>query len=444
MNQHLYCSQCQRFLPDRFVQGTCPFCGTANVRGDECTNPKCAHLLAPTDLLSPYCTTCGTPSISKETTHWYIDLPRFSSQLLEFLDQHLHVRNSAKQFSINFIQDGLKPRPITRDLSWGIPVDAIFENAEGKVLYVWAEAILGYISATQEWAINQGTPEVWKQIWQQQETKTIFCIGKDNILFHSIIFPALLMAHPESYTLPYAITVTEFLTFEGQTFSKSKDIGIDANQALRLASTDYWRYFLLINRPETKDFDFNWDSFIETINHDLNDTLGNFIHRTLTFIYKYFDKQVPPRGQLNEDDQDLLTYIKVVMRKQAQYFEDFKIRDSLAIVLSLAQAGNTYLSTHEPWKMLIEDKNFASTKFNVAVQVVNALAILLYPFLPSTAQNIRTQLNLSTTIDVYTLKSIAEAPIPAEHCIDEPKILFTKLHKQTILKKFSEITRVTH
>jgi methionyl-tRNA synthetase len=433
-SSQLYCSQCQRFLPDRFVQGTCPYCETPNVRGDECTNPDCGRLLTPTDLRAPYCVTCGTHPIAKETTHWYFDLPRLASQLHTFLRQQLHLKDSAKQFSLNFIQQGLKPRPITRDLSWGIPVDTIFEHAEGKVLYVWAEAVLGYLSATQEWAINQNTPDIWKQIWQHPDTKTIYCIGKDNILFHSIIFPALLLAHPESYVLPYAITVTDFFTFEGQPFSKSKGIGIDAHEALKVAPADYWRYFLLINRPETKDFDFNWDSFVETINHDLNDTLGNFIYRTLIFIHNQFNGQVPLCGQLDNDDQELLSSIQIIARKQAQYFDKLQIRDALAIVLSLAQRGNAYLSTHEPWKKLSEDAVSASTKYYVATQVVNALAILLAPFLPNSSQNIRAQLNLSLKINEQTLKQITQSPIPAKHPIQKPKILFTKLQKQTILR----------
>ena len=430
----LYCTRCQRFLPDRFVQGTCPYCETPHVRGDECTNTACGRLLDPTDLLTPYCSTCGTSPISKTTTHWYFDLSRLSSELLAFLRQQLHLKDSAKQFSINFIKQGLKPRPITRDLSWGIPVETIFENAEGKVLYVWAEAVLGYVSATQEWAIHQGTPNLWKQIWQHPDTKTIYCIGKDNILFHSIILPALLLAHPNSYILPHAIAVTDFFTFDGQPFSKSKGIGITAIDALKIAPADYWRYFLLINRPETKDFDITWDKFIETINHDLNDTIGNFIYRTLYFIYNYFNGQVPSCGQLDNDDQALLSSIEVTAQKQAQYFDHFKIKDALAIVRSLAQAGNIYLSTHEPWTKLNEDKSFASTKYYVATQVVNALTILLSPFLPHSAQNIRTQLNLPIKTDVSALTQIANTPIPAKHRIQQPEIVFKKIHKQTILR----------
>lgn len=431
----LYCLHCQRFLPDRFVQGTCPHCGTNNVRGDECTHPTCGRLLTPTDLLSSSCVTCGTPPIFKETTHWYFDLPHLSLQLHNFLNHSLLTRKSAKQFSINFIHEGLKPRPITRDLSWGIPVDTIFQHAEGKVLYVWMEAVLGYMSATQEWTISQGAPDLWKQIWQHPDTKTIFCIGKDNILFHSIIFPALLLAHPKSFVLPYAITVTDFFTFEGQPFSKSKGIGIDANEALKVAPADYWRYFLLVNRPETKDFDFTWDHFIATINHELNDIIGNFIYRTLSFIYNHFNGQVPPCGQLDNDDQELLSSIQATAQRQAEYFTDFKIKDALTVVRSLAQAGNVYLSTHEPWKKLNKDESVAATKYNVATQVVHALTILLAPFLPSSTQSIRTQLNLPLTIDDSALTQLVKKTlIHADHRIQKPAIIFRKLCKQTILR----------
>jgi methionyl-tRNA synthetase len=333
----------------------------------------------------------------------------------------------------------LKPRPITRDLNWGIPVDSIFEGAKGKVLYVWAEAVLGYLSATKERNEQDGNSEYWKKMWQDQNTKTVFCIGKDNIIFHAIIFPALLMATHEPYVLPYSITVTEFIMFEGQPFSKSKGIGIGVEEALELAPIDCWRYFLIANRPETRDLNFTWKSFTETINTDLNNVLGNFVHRTLTFIYREFDKKVPEQGQLHQNDQELLDLINTTAKKQAKYIENFKIKDSLDVILSLAKAGNTYLSSHEPWNVIKTDRESAGTTLYVSIQIVNALAIMIQPYLPSTAKKIRRMLNLPETIQKAKLKSLQKSIIPTGHTILEPKVLFTKLNIEEIQEKYREL-----
>ena len=353
----------------------------------------------------------------------------------EFLES-AHLSESSKNFTKNFIKEGLEPRPITRDLDWGIPVDSIFEGAEGKVLYVWAEAVLGYLSATKEWTEHCGKPREWKKMWQDKNTKTVFCIGKDNIIFHTIIFPALLMATHEPYVLPYGITVTEFIMFEGQPFSKSKGIGIGAEEALEVAPIDCWRYFLIANRPETKDLNFTWETFVERVNTDLNNVLGNFVHRTLIFIYRKFDKKVPAQGHLKDEDKELLDLISITATKQAKYIENFKFKNSLDAVFSLARAGNTYLSYREPWNMIKKDRESTGTTLNVSIQVVNALAIMIHPYLPSTAKKVRRMLNLPETIKDGELKRIQDSPIPAEHNIIEPKVLFTKLNKEERQKKY--------
>jgi methionyl-tRNA synthetase len=438
-NKHVFCPKCERFLPDRFVEGTCPFCGSLGVRGDECTNPNCGKLLTPTELLNPYCAHCKTPPILKETTHWYFDLPKFSKQILKFLENCKHLSEPTRNFAENFVKAGLKPRPITRDLNWGIPVDSIFDGAEGKVLYVWAEAVLGYLSATKEWTEHDGSSEYWKKMWQDQNTKTVFCIGKDNIIFHAIIFPALLMATHEPYVLPYGITVTEFIMFEGQPFSKSKGIGIGVEEALELAPIDCWRYFLIANRPETRDLNFTWESFTETVNTDLNNVLGNFIHRTLTFIAKEFKSKVPVQGALTDTDRELLDLIQVTAIKQAKYIENFHIKESVVEIISLAKAGNIYLSTHEPWNVIKKDRESAGTTLNVSIQVVNALAILIQPYLPTTAIKIRKMLNLPENIQEVALKRLQDSVIPTGHSILEPKVLFTKLNIEEIQEKYREL-----
>lgn len=428
-DKHLFCPECKRFLPDRLVEGTCPFCGSLSVLGDQCTNPDCGRLLTPTELLDPHCSSCGTHPVLKETTHWYFDLPKFSGQLEDFLGSCVHLTESARNFAKKLVEEGLKARPITRDLKWGVPADSIFEGAEGKVLYVWAENVLGYLSAAKEWAERHGRPQEWKKIWQDKNTKTVLCIGKDNIIFHAIIFPALLMATHEPYVLPHAIAVTEFITFGDQPFSKSKGVGVGAEEALRVAPADCWRYFLIINRPETRDLNFKWESFVERVNMDLNNVLGNFVHRTLTFVCTEFDKKVPAQGRLKNEDRELLRLVGTTARKQAESIDNFKFRDSLDAVLSLARAGNAYLSSREPWRIIKKDRESAGTTLNVSIQVVNALAVMIQPYLPSTAKNIRKMLNLPEIIQEGEFERIGDSPIPYDHPILGSKVLFKKLNR---------------
>ncbi|MFW6117688.1 MAG: methionine--tRNA ligase, partial [Thermoproteota archaeon] len=259
-----YCKKCQRFLPDRFVEGQCPYCGYEIARGDQCDS--CGRLLEPKLLINPYCTICKSKPTIKKTKHWYLDLPRLSKQLTTYLTNNQQLPKNAKTFSLNLIGEGLKPRAVTRDVEWGIP--APFPGAEGKTIYVWIEAVLGYISATIQFFQNRDTPEKWKGYWFNQ-TKTLFFVGKDNIPFHTIIFPALLLASQENYSLPWNVSATEFLQFGGEAFSKSRKIGVWMDEALELFPADYWRYFLIAIRPETKDTDFSWELFIEKINSDL-------------------------------------------------------------------------------------------------------------------------------------------------------------------------------
>jgi methionyl-tRNA synthetase len=250
-----YCPNDKRFLPDRFVEGTCPYCG-ANARGDQCE--VCDHLLEPIELIKPRCKICNTTPIIKKTKHWYFDFKQFEEPLKKFIEEHPVIPDNAKNWCLGIIKEGLRPRPITRDLKWGIP--APFPGAEGKSIYVWFEAVLGYVSATKQWAEQQKKPEYWKEFWFNKDTKTVFFIGKDNIPFHLIIFPALLMATQLNYILPYNVSSTEFLLYNDQKFSKSHNIGIWMDEALELAPTDYWRYSLIAARPELKDASFSFNA----------------------------------------------------------------------------------------------------------------------------------------------------------------------------------------
>ncbi len=276
----LYCEKCSRFLPDRYVEGKCPYCGYERARGDQCEN--CGRLLETTLLIEPYCAICHGKPVVKKTEHWYFDLPKLSQRVGEFLESNSRLASNTKNFSLSLITEGLKPRAVTRDVNWGI--QAPFPGAEDKRIYVWVEAVLGYVSATIEYFINHGKPDGWKEYWFDREARTYYFIGKDNIPFHTIILPALLLASGEGYNLPWNVSATEFLQFKGEKASKSQRIGIYIDEALQLFPADYWRYFLMATRPEAKDTNFSWELFTERTNADLNDTFGNFIHRTLTFI----------------------------------------------------------------------------------------------------------------------------------------------------------------
>ncbi|MGC9345772.1 MAG: methionine--tRNA ligase, partial [Candidatus Bathyarchaeales archaeon] len=243
----LYCEKCRRFLPDRFVEGKCPYCGYETARGDQCDS--CGRLLEPTLLIEPYCVICRSKPVIKRTKHWYFDISRFSQKISDYISNNKQLPSSARNFSLNLIKEGLKPRAVTRDVEWGIP--APFPEA-GKTIYVWIEAVLGYVSATIEYFRNRGEPEKWKEYWFNKDAKTLYFIGKDNIPFHTIIFPALLLASHENYNLPWDVSATEFLQFKGEKASKSQKIGIWIDEALELFPADYWRYFLMATRPETR------------------------------------------------------------------------------------------------------------------------------------------------------------------------------------------------
>ena len=331
-----YCPNCKRFLPDRFVEGTCPYCGYEHARGDQCD--KCGRLLEPTQLINPHCVICGAEPEIKETKHWFFNLPAFEKKLYDYISNNKNFPDNARNFSLQMIKDGLKPRSITRDNKWGIP--APFEGAEGKTIYVWMEAVLGYISATIEWSKRIGQPEKWKEFWLNKDTKSVYFIGKDNIPFHTIIFPALLMATHEGYNLPWNVVSTEYLQYEGQKFSKSRGIGIWIDEALKLFPVDYFRYVLISIRPEKHDTNFRWDLFRQIVNDELNDVIGNFIHRTLTFIYKNFDKKIPEASKLTENDENILNKLAEITEKSGQLLEAFRYKDALNEVVGIMRLGN--------------------------------------------------------------------------------------------------------
>ena len=418
----LYCENCKRFLPDRYVEGKCPYCDYEGARGDQCES--CGRLLETTLLVEPYCTICKGKPVKKNTTHWYFDLPKFSKQITDYLKNNKQLPDNARNFSLNLVKEGLKPRAVTRDVSWGIP--APFPGAEGKTVYVWIEAVLGYVSATIEYFKNTNEPDKWKEYWFDNKAKTFYFIGKDNIPFHTIILPALLIASGENYNLPWNVSTTEFLQFKGQKFSKSHRIGVESNEALKLFPTDYWRYYLMSTRPETKDSDFTWKLFIEKINGDLNDTFGNFIHRTLTFINAHFDGKVPKFEPPDADAEQTFNTVKEKVQKISSEIENCRLQAAANLVIGIARVGNQYLNEKEPWKLIKTNQKAAANILNTTVQIVKTLSVITAPFIPLTSEEIRKTITLPDTIQSQMWDE-ALIGLEAGHKIAKPTPLFKKI-----------------
>lgn len=432
-----YCENCQRFLPDRFVEGKCPYCGHEGARGDQCD--ACGRLLEPTKLIDPYCVICGNKPTIKKTKHWYFDLPKFSDKLLRYIEENKQLPDNARNFSLNLIREGLKPRALTRDTSWGIP--APFPGAEGKTIYVWVEAVLGYVSATIEYFRKHGDEEGWKSYWFDKNAKTLYFIGKDNIPFHTIILPALLLATHKGYNLPWNVSTTEFLQFREEAFSKSRRIGIWIDEALELFPADYWRYYLLATRPETKDTNFTWRNFIEKVNADLNDSFGNFVHRALTFVNRNFEDTVP-KPALENSDEEILEKTREKIRQIDDLMEKCKIQAAVNTVMDISRLGNRFLNEREPWNQIKTDAQKAANTTYVAVQMVKALAVVTAPFMPYTAEKIWKLLNLPGSVHKQKWEE-AEKPLPPGHKINEAKPLFSKitLNEEELEAKLEEIRR---
>ena len=420
--QMLYCDHDHRFLPDRFVEGKCPYCGCKRARGDQCD--RCGRLLETTALVEPYCVICKNPPTVKTTRHWYIDLSKLSERLSKYLTDNKQLPANVKNFSLNWIKEGLKPRAVTRDVEWGI--QAPFPGAEGKTIYVWVDAVLGYVSATIEACKNAGMPEKWREFWFNKTAKTLYFVGKDNIPFHTIILPALLLASGEDYNLPWNVSATEFLQFKGEKASKSQRIGIWIDEALDIFPVDYWRFFLMSTRPESKDTNFSWEFFLEKINADLNDTYGNFIHRTLTFVNSKFEGLVPQPTTLMAEDEIVLQTVKEKVETIAQEIEESKLQSAANTLISLSRTGNQYLNEKEPWNVIKTNRERAAGIFYVCMQIVKSLVVTSSPFIPSSAEQLWQTLNLKGKASEANWQE-ALTPLDAGHRINKPTPLFKKI-----------------
>ncbi len=415
-----YCRKCNRFLPDRFVEGQCPHCGYEGARGDQCES--CGRVLEALELKSPHCVICGTEPETKSSKHWFFDLPKLETQLKRYLETSTQFPSNARNFSMRWLEEGLKPRALTRDNKWGIP--APFPGAEDKTVYVWFEAVLGYVSAVVEWAEKSGKPDEWKKFWLDESTRNVHFIGKDNIPFHTIIFPALLMATGDHYVLPWQVSSTEFILYESQKFSKSRRVGVWVDEALEIADPDYWRFVLMAMRPESKDANFTWQEFESLINSGLNDAIGNFINRTLTFISTRYGGSVPTPDSFDETDNRLMDEIKSAPTRIGGLLESFCLREALGSIVEIARNGNQYMSSREPWHLIKTNAKKAATTIYVAVQLVYALAVLLEPFIPHTSEKTLNQLGLERET---MWDEIGVHLVHAGHKIGKPEPLFHKV-----------------
>jgi len=373
--ERAYCNGCDRFLADRFIVGTCPYCGYPNALGNQCE--ACGRLLEPEQLLTPRCAFCGsTDIVRRKTRHWYLDLEKLAPRILEYV-RGRDFRGNVKLFTERMIEAGLRPRAVTRDISWGIP--APFAGAEGKVIYVWAEAALGYVSATIEHFRRQGDEEGWKRFWFGDEVWQVYTQGKDNIPFHTIFFPAQLIASGQGYHLPDQIAATEYLNWVGgESFSKTRRVGIYADEALELLPPVYWRFYLLYHRPETADVNFSWEDFDRTINAVFVNNIANFVHRVLSFVWSKFGgsvPDVPTEGAVRDE-------IERVYGRVLRHVEEGSLASALKEVAALSVFGNEYFQHKAPWQTGDEEA-VAS-----AAHLAKAIAILLEPFVPSFAAGV--------------------------------------------------------
>ena len=436
-----YDDKANMFLPDRYVEGTCPKCGNEEARSDECEN--CGSLYDPSELKNPKSKISGGTPTLKETTHYYFPLGKYQPALEKYVDEMNEKygwKDNVLQYCRGWFKDGLKDRAITRDLDWGIKVPV--DSAAGKVIYVWFEAVLGYISSTKELSQQKNDPELWKKYWQDQKTKYIAFIGKDNVVFHTIIFPAILMAwnegEREQYCLPQNVPANEFLNFEGKKFSKSRNWGIDVDEFLDLFDPDLLRYTLAANLPETRDTDFYWKEFQLRNNSELADILGNFINRTFTFVFKHFDGKVPALGKLEKIDDDMLKEISEYPKRVADLFEKYKIRDGVNEIMNLARDGNKYFNDTEPWKTVKSNKEKCGTTLNICLQTIYTLAELFSPVLPFSTEKLFKMLN-AKPVD---WKDCGKPQLKEGHQLNQSEILFPKIEDEKIEAQVNNLPKL--
>lgn len=434
VTDQLYDESINLFLADRYIEGTCPLCGFEKARGDECGG--CGQWMDPLKLINPICTLTGKTPIIKATQHWFLELGKFSEKLKNWMGEKNWKPNVTK-FIDQMIEQGLEARPITRDMDWGIPVP--LEDAQGKVLYVWFDAPIGYISSTMEWAAEKGQPELWKDYWYNKDCKLVHFIGKDNLPFHCVVWPSVIMGQNEPFILPTDVPANEFYNLEGKQFSKSTGWTIDIDDFFSKYQVDSIRYAIAVNAPETKDAAFSWQDFLNRHNGELADCLGNFVNRTLKFTVAYFEGKIPIPGPKTEVEERLLTDLSALSTRLTEAYGNYQVRKASFEAMEIARLGNRYFDEKAPWKSRKNNPADCGTAIYFANQLVKALALAFYPIIPQTSQKIWGFLNLEREIGSKNWAEEWSTYIPVETLLKEPQVLFEKIEEKQIQSEIEKL-----
>jgi len=422
----LFCPKCERFLPDRYVEGKCPHCGSPDARGDQCDS--CGKTLDPTELQSPRCKLCGTGPGPKSTEHFFLRLGALQPRLEEYLKDKDFWRPNVLNFTRNWMREGLHDRAITRDLTWGVEIP--LPGYETKRIYVWFEAVIGYLSASKEWARRTGSPDAWADFWKDPAVRHFYFLGKDNVPFHTIIWPSILLG-TGGLNLPYNVPANEFLSFGGEKFSKSKGIGIELPPYLDRFEPDPMRYYLTINMPDTHDTDFTWEEFVRKNNDELVGTFGNFVNRVLMFTQKNFG-MVPEKGEPDELDREVERMIHSAYDIVERHLENCDFKPAMKEIMALAGFGNRLIDTKAPWKLIREDKTKCGGAMYVCLNLTRALCVLIHPFLPFSGRKLWKMLGEPGEIDNAKWED-GKAPMPVGRKLPLPAPLFRKLELDEVL-----------
>ena len=428
-SEAFYCKHCKMFLPDRYIEGTCPYCGNKNARGDQCD--ECGHLLDPKDLIEPRCKICGNKPVLKKTNHLFFALSKFENRLLNWIKDKDYWKSNVKRFTENWIKKGLKDRAITRDIDWGVEVP--IPGFENKRVYVWFDAVIGYLSASILWAKRDGNPNKWKEWWKNNKARHYYFLAKDNIPFHTIIWPSILMGYDTSLELPYDIPANEYLRLEGEQFSKSRGLAIWIPDVLKRFDVDAVRYYLSINMPEQRDSNWTWSDFVTKNNDELLGIYGNLIHRILTFTWKNFGK-IPKQGELDLEDKGLIEEIEKTVSKVREELERCSFKKALKLVMHLAQEGNIYFAHKKPWETIRTNKERCGTTIHVCMRLVKALALLMAPYLPFSSDRVWTYLGYKDSIHSHSWDEVTE-DVEEGREIKKPEHLFIKISLEEIMEE---------
>jgi len=421
--KQFYDEKQKRFLSDRYVEGICPFCKAEGARGDQCD--KCGKLIDAMDLIKPKSKLSGEVPIIKETTHWYLDLPKFEAELREWIVSKTYWKDNVKNFVLSWLNEGLRERGITRDLNWGIPIP--LENTEGKVLYVWFDAPIGYLSSTKEWAKNIGEPNRWKDYWLDKNTKMIHFLGKDNIPFHTIIWPAMLSKQKEDFVLPHDVPANEYLNLEGQKMSTSRNWTVWVEDYLKYFDGEYLRYVLAANAPETKDSDFSWENFKMHINSELNNVMGNLANRTCVFTNKYFDGIIKRPKEFSELSKNTLDEVHKLADEVGNSYSNYQVRKATKQFMDITRIGNKYFDETKPWKEVKTNKDTASETLYVCLEILRIISIVSSPVIPKSMKTLHDMLGVTIPLIWDNIRKES-----AQYSINNVDRLFRKIEEKEV------------